>query len=160
MVDGGSTQQALNGDRSLDTLWAAQSALDRKVDILASDFHYFTVEIWREFQNLKNGGLQAPITTPATLAPTPVVRNTIVGTRVLRRPQLHDPLIQPEFSESDDDTPHQRFDFPHFGSDEEPTTDPYHRRRYRSCDNGFSDSKVKLDILFFDGYLHIEDYLD
>ncbi|PON73697.1 Zinc finger, CCHC-type [Parasponia andersonii] len=91
-------------------------------------------------------GYHAPATTTATLEPTLAVRNTTVGTRVPRRPQRHDPLIQLEFSESDDDAPHQRFDFSHFDSDEEPAKDPYHRRRYRGRDSGFSDFKAELQL--------------
>ncbi|KAI0513892.1 hypothetical protein KFK09_009924 [Dendrobium nobile] len=52
-----SKRAALDNDRSLNTLWEAQSSIIRQLEQITTEFFHFSVEIRNEIQSLKLVGL-------------------------------------------------------------------------------------------------------
>ncbi|KAI0496820.1 hypothetical protein KFK09_023144 [Dendrobium nobile] len=151
---------ATEESRTIDSLWANQENLNRQIDDIAADVQRLTVEFRREFNLLR---ARPPL--PHVRRPDPHERAN--GPRRRRemareRQWQHDPTMVQELSDSDGELPLYRGIPPVDSDDEEYGNqfDPEFRDQHRQRHYHHNDFKVKLDIPFFDGHLHIEDYLD
>ncbi|XP_028554101.1 uncharacterized protein LOC110105612 [Dendrobium catenatum] len=146
--------------RSLDALWANQKTFERRLDELSAEVQKLAVDIFREFNLIR--ARPPPIQTPQ-VDPT--------GIRPLRRrgantarPFRHTQAIFQDFSDSEEELQYpQENDL--LGSDEadEFNQQPVGCQRYRRPFPPHfpqGEFKAKLDIPYFDGRMHIEDYLD
>ncbi|PKU87240.1 hypothetical protein MA16_Dca009388 [Dendrobium catenatum] len=148
----GSKRLATGEDRSLDALWAKHADLAQQTEALAADFNRFFGEMRRELRLINarmDRNQTARVIPPATI---PAARRGFVADR--ERMQ-NNPVLNDSDSEEELESPNAR-DL----SDLEGEQGMVHRRRPLARDNYRSEFRVKLDIPFFDGKLHIEDYLD
>ncbi|XP_020702245.1 uncharacterized protein LOC110113876 [Dendrobium catenatum] len=146
--------------RSLETLWANQDNVNRRLDELAADVQRLTVEMRREF-NLHR--TRPPQQLPQREEP-PVNRPARRRGAAAGR-QLHCiPMNRQELSNSEEDMQMYRVNDLVESGEEEGGNQyhlDYHRhRRPAQLQHQPGEFKVKLDIPFFDVRMHIEDYLD
>ncbi|KAI0511898.1 hypothetical protein KFK09_012532 [Dendrobium nobile] len=142
--------------RSLDNLWELHSNLEQRLDELNTDVRRLSLEMRREFQAIRRE-LGRNHHKRATVQPTPDQerrnRDRIHGRR-------REPVI-PDLSDSEEDRSDQLNAELSTDYEEDQSPDQCERRR-RGAPYGrpHNEFRVKLDIPFFDGRLHIEDYLD
>ncbi|XP_020686424.1 uncharacterized protein LOC110102428 [Dendrobium catenatum] len=155
-------RQASDGDRSLEALWAAHNSTTKQLEELNAAFYRFTVEMRNIVQPIPPVPVPASVPVPDRRPPfqnprPPVPRDTARIGRNQRRP----PTPTPDLSESEDEINDEaNRDWPDSGEDEVDALPARHRGRGYPRHQGQNDFRVKLDIPFFDGKLHIEDYLD
>ncbi|XP_020674167.2 uncharacterized protein LOC110093578 [Dendrobium catenatum] len=154
-----SRRAASDDDRSLDALWALQTTISNQLTALAADVKQLALEIRRDRptrETVDPNALRGP-------------RELNVGrmTGSFERRERRNIATGFHFSDSDDEPlahrevpppqPVKRSD-----SDEDGELDypyPARRGRYRQH-RPHQEFRVKLDIPFFEGRLHIEDYLN
>ncbi|PKU80524.1 RNA-directed DNA polymerase [Dendrobium catenatum] len=140
-------------NRNLEALWASQDNINRRLDALTADVQRLTVEVRREF-NL-NRARQHDILPRRTMPHRGFNTDRQIGRIPSTHPELSDsdsdsimyPGADPVESEEDDDTHHYPPEFAR-------------RRRPVVRNQRPGEFKIKIDVPFFDGHLHIEDYLD
>ncbi|PKU81321.1 RNA-directed DNA polymerase [Dendrobium catenatum] len=139
-------------NRSLEALWAAHAGVEKRLDDIAAAVDRLTAALSREPPIVRTGegSFRAGRPAPATITPTEGHRGLPI--RMRRRAAL-----LPELSDSEED--HNSF-APEGFSDSEADLAERRPRRYAGRDRHQGEFRVKLDIPFFDGRLHIEDYLD
>ncbi|XP_020682380.1 uncharacterized protein LOC110099531 [Dendrobium catenatum] len=147
----GSNRVATDGEHSLEELWAGHTKLVRRTEEMAADMHHFFGEMRRELR-LINARLDR---NRAARTAAPILgQETRRGFMAEEEHQRNDRA--PVVTDSDEENDHVRSLEP---SDSEGEMIPNHRRHGRR-DRAQGDFRIKLDIPFFDGRLHIEDYLD
>ncbi|KAI0491611.1 hypothetical protein KFK09_025871 [Dendrobium nobile] len=159
MTDKGKTPVPGEG-RSVDALWENQATIMRQLESLAADVQRLMIDRRREFNLPRQRIPPHHPRREATPAMAPVRRRGMGLERLGRR--FHPPvseetdsdenvLTNPEenVTESDDNA-----EGPDFGQGNRGG-----RRRHFSQRNQ-AEFKIKVDIPFFDGHVHIEDYLD
>ncbi|KAI0495171.1 hypothetical protein KFK09_025321 [Dendrobium nobile] len=143
----GSRRVAPGEERSLEALWAEHRRLTQRVEEVATEAQQFQVDVRRDLRIILARLEHNP--TARTVVPNnpPPTRRGMEGRRIPNR-EMSDSeegmevLRELELSDSEEETGYQ------------------HRRRPRGNDRQHSEFRVKMDIPFFDGKLHIEDYLD
>ncbi|XP_028556926.1 uncharacterized protein LOC110109044 [Dendrobium catenatum] len=156
---------ATEDDRSLEALWTKHEGVNRRLDELSADVQRLTVEIRREFNLLRTGQTPHP---PFHRDETPANRPQPRRGEIPPRPNRHIPVYTQEISDSEDEAQMVRGNEVLESSEEDerdglrPRHGEYHRRRrpMQHHQHYPAEFKVRLDIPFFDGHLHIEDYLD
>ncbi|PKU85169.1 RNA-directed DNA polymerase [Dendrobium catenatum] len=147
-----SRRAASDDDRSLDALWAQQSSIQHQLAELASDFKRFSMEMKRELQSRDDrhqGRRQTPLKIPERKIEE---HNQNIGRR--------NPTPIQELSDSDEgEIPYQVQRQSDSDEDEYgfPRAAARGRMRFQRPQPEF---RAKLDIPFFEGRIHIEDYLD
>ncbi|PKU73240.1 RNA-directed DNA polymerase [Dendrobium catenatum] len=139
-------------DRSVEALWAAHAGVEKRLDDITAAVDRLAAALRREPPLGRTGEVQPRMVRPIQPAVTPTD-----GNRVLPMRRRHRQVLLPELSDSDE----ERITFnPEGFSDSD--VDPMERRprRFMGRDRHSGEFRVKLDIPFFDGRLHIEDYLD
>ncbi|XP_020702760.1 uncharacterized protein LOC110114275, partial [Dendrobium catenatum] len=133
-------------ERSLEALWAEHRRLSQHVEEVATEAQQFQADVRRDLRSILMRLDRNP-TMRTTMLFNPTGRRGIEGGRV------------PNRDASDSDEGVEMFRDLEL-SDSEEDTGYHHRRRIRGNDRQHSEFRVKMDIPFFDGRLHIEDYLD
>ncbi|XP_028553742.1 uncharacterized protein LOC114580414 [Dendrobium catenatum] len=148
----GSNRVAACEERSLDGLWAEHNNLVRRTEEISADMHHLFGELGRELRliNARLDRNQAartpgPVNLPATRRGFVAGRDCQRNTRVLESTDSEEEINLGRSVEQ---------------SDSEGEIIPNRRRRQTDRDRTHGDFRIKLDIPFFDGGLHIEDYLD
>ncbi|PKU85457.1 hypothetical protein MA16_Dca003197 [Dendrobium catenatum] len=146
--------------RTIDGLWASQEKLNRRIDELAVDVQRLTVAIRQGFN--PNMARDSPaLHREEVLANRFPPRGRNTHGHQVRHVQAH--VADPENSE-DETPPRRRGGNPRDSTEEESEdgwiVNEHRHRRRRQVPHYPGEFKVKLDILFFYGHLHIEDYLD
>ncbi|KAI0514154.1 hypothetical protein KFK09_010188 [Dendrobium nobile] len=152
MADG-SRRGTGDGDRSLEALWEAHANLDKRMEDVSGEMFRLSVDIRREFQALRND-----------------LRNNLPrrGNKQMAggrdRDREHGRRRAPIVSELTDSEIDGAGQFAEdVQSDSGDDYVPARTNRWRRggpYDRHQGEFRVKLDIPFFDGRLHIEDYLD
>ncbi|KAI0524322.1 hypothetical protein KFK09_003688 [Dendrobium nobile] len=146
-----SRRVAPGGDNSLEALWEAHIGLGRRTEELESDLNRFYNEIRQELR-----AISVRLDRLAPLRDIPRARRYGDNDRRLRREPPMD-----EASDSGEEVDEYRLSGL---SDSEDGAFNGHRwrnhRRNREVNRPHNEFRVKLDIPYFDGKLHIEDYLD
>ncbi|XP_028549525.1 uncharacterized protein LOC110110738 [Dendrobium catenatum] len=146
----GSKCPATEEDRSVEALWTAQASMARQMEALTTEFFRFSVEMRTEIRSLRTNrhfttrGPVAPATTPAL--------------RLHPRRRRHNAV--PIISDSEDEVEVQQPIEASDSAEEERPTYYGPARRYPTQHWEPGEFRIKLDISFFDGRLHIEYYLD
>ncbi|PKU80123.1 hypothetical protein MA16_Dca024582 [Dendrobium catenatum] len=146
--------------RTIDMLWASQDKVNQRIDELAADIQKLAVEVRRGFNP---NPARAPLNFHREERPAnrlPPRRRNAIGNQ-----GRYIPRNQAEPIDSGEETPPRRgYLNPAWSSGEETdegwTLNDQRRRRVPQFQQTAGEFKVKLDIPFFDGHLHIEDYLD
>ncbi|XP_028549531.1 uncharacterized protein LOC114579365 [Dendrobium catenatum] len=146
--------------RSLDALWANQKNLDRRLDDLSADLQKLAVDIRHEFNLIRARPppFHPPVAEPQGVRP--LRRRGVTAAKQFRNV----PAAMQDFSDSEEELPFQReADF--MESEDAEDEIPYRGEcpRYRRAFHHrlpHNEFKAKLDIPYFDGRMHIEDYLD
>ncbi|KAI0520448.1 hypothetical protein KFK09_007923 [Dendrobium nobile] len=147
----GSKRPAVEEDHSLEAMWATQANIARQLETLTAEFFRFTAEMRTEIRSLRTNRAQPPLVRPVAPATTPVLRP-------YRGRRFHTtvPTVSDSEEEGELQQPLEVSD-----STEEDRTNYYEQpRRYPAPPRQQGEFRIKLDIPFFDGRLHIEDYLD
>ncbi|KAI0495115.1 hypothetical protein KFK09_025262 [Dendrobium nobile] len=148
-----SSKRATSEDnRSLEALWAAHAGVEKRLDEIAAAVERLTAAFRREPPVARLGEVPLRTGRPAPPIITPTEDNRGFQTRGRRRPTL-----LPEFSDSEEERGSL---MPEGFSDSDADLMDRRPRRYNARDRHQGEFRVKLDIPFFDGRLHIEDYLD
>ncbi|KAI0530516.1 hypothetical protein KFK09_000060 [Dendrobium nobile] len=150
-----SRRVAPGNDNSLEALWLEHNNLAQQSEELASDVHRIYGELRQELRDIKARleRLQ-PVRTTVQMAGTATRREI----EQERQRQRGSQII--EASDSEEEL-HQLPPFRNLElSDSEEEVSLRRRRRPRGADRPHGEFKVKLDIPYFDGKLHIEDFLD
>ncbi|XP_020691321.2 uncharacterized protein LOC110105961 [Dendrobium catenatum] len=151
-----SSRKALDDDRSLEAVWAAQASINRQLDELRADFFRLSTDLRNDMLDLKTsignalGRAPQPTTAPSVprgppgragqcRAPRPVIREVLDSEEENDFPNCH------ELTDSGNDEQFQYCERP---------------RHHRANQTGQGEFRIKMDIPFFEGRLHIEDYLD
>ncbi|KAI0501107.1 hypothetical protein KFK09_019325 [Dendrobium nobile] len=160
MTDRGK-EPATEGTLSLEALWANQNAVNRRLDELAANLQRLTVELRREFNLNRMRPPYQPQRRDGTPVNRPMPNRGMPDNRDFIRTQTN--IL--ELSDSEEDTPaYRRTDY--LDSGEEEVGGNAHHLQYRRhrratpYQHSQGEFKVKLDIPFFDGHMHIDDYLD
>ncbi|XP_020698415.2 uncharacterized protein LOC110111061 [Dendrobium catenatum] len=148
-----SRRVAPGDDRSLEALWAEHTGLAQHTEVLETDFRRFCEEIRRDLRNLHAQMERPPMPRTGLPATIPAARRGIGGGR---NPQFDVPVNAGSDSEGVD----QFGVLEDMTDSEDDMAAPIRRRRQRGAERYPGEFKVKLDIPYFDGKLHIEDYLD
>ncbi|KAI0495130.1 hypothetical protein KFK09_025277 [Dendrobium nobile] len=142
-----SRRLATGEDRSLDALWTEHRRLAQHVEEVATEAQQFQADVRRDLRTILARLDRTPAVRTAAANNPPAVRRGLDGGRNLNR----------EISDSDEGAElFRELEL----SDSEEEFGYQHRRRQRGNDRQHSEFRVKMDIPFFDGKLHIEDYLD
>ncbi|KAI0500296.1 hypothetical protein KFK09_018508 [Dendrobium nobile] len=150
-----SRRAASDDDRSSDALWNTLTNINKELAGLTADFKQFVLETRRDIQILKQNQVVAPGARRAIQGDDTPVRRVPQG---MERTLRGYPVLNTADSDSEDDMePIQPNDFG------DPEGRVYGDRmgigHNRNRPNQ-SEFRVKIDIPFFEGCLHIEDYLD
>ncbi|XP_020679500.1 uncharacterized protein LOC110097468 [Dendrobium catenatum] len=148
----GSSHPRPDGDRSLEALWENHRQTSKQLEELMTTFGRFAEEMRNELRQIRVA--TDPAARPFAPATIPEVRPpTRLGPM-----QRRAPVMIPEYSDSEEDVlPRQE----QSDSDGEIfLPHPTGRRRHRQQRIETDGFRIKMDIPFFDGRLHIEDYLD
>ncbi|KAI0493184.1 hypothetical protein KFK09_027460 [Dendrobium nobile] len=148
----GSKRLATGEDRSLEALWVEHANLARTTEALSADVNQFFGEMRQELRLIQARLDRNQTTRMIPPATTPATRRGFGADRE-RLPNN----IAPEVSESEEEL---EIDNTLEISDSEEEPGMARRRRPWPRERQHSEFRVKLDIPFFDGKLHIEDYLD
>ncbi|XP_020692921.1 uncharacterized protein LOC110107104 [Dendrobium catenatum] len=145
------SKRNVEDDRSLEALWTAQNSMARQMEALTTEFFRFSAEMRTEIRSLRTNQPNAAMGRPVAPATTPVLRPPHGRRSHTAVPIVsdsdEDEGVQPQMDASDS----AEEDRPHF----------YEQlRRYPPQQRQNGEFRIKLDIPFFDGRLHIEDYLD
>ncbi|PKU66437.1 hypothetical protein MA16_Dca009680 [Dendrobium catenatum] len=147
----GSKRPAVEEDHSLEAMWVTQANIARQLETLTTEFFRFFAEIKTEIRSLRTNRTLQAAGRPVPRATTPTQR-PFHGRRAR--------TANPVFSDSDDDTEWQQ-PFEASESADEDRANYYEQpRRHLIPPRQQGEFRIKLDIPFFDGRLHIEDYLD
>ncbi|XP_020700689.2 uncharacterized protein LOC110112721 [Dendrobium catenatum] len=145
---------------SLESVWANQNTLRNQLETLSADVQRLHIEIRREFNlNRARPQLHPPHRNDFPAPHTMPRRGINPGRQPRTMPTFHQ-----EMSDSEEETiMNPVMDF--VESDEEDGTlrIPPENRQYRRPAMPPSrpgEFKIKVDVPYFDGHLHIEDYLD
>ncbi|XP_028552342.1 uncharacterized protein LOC114580101 [Dendrobium catenatum] len=151
-----SSHRVPDDDRSLDALWATQVSIARQLNELRADFLRISTELRNEMLDLRASVNTVPDLVPPPPAAIPAPR-VPYGRADLRRPPR--PTL-PEITDSEGEVDFPNYRDP-FGSGDEEQLRYYERPRHHGRHHSNpGEFRVKLDIPFFEGRLHIEDYLD
>ncbi|XP_028551234.1 uncharacterized protein LOC110091993 [Dendrobium catenatum] len=148
----GSSHPRPDGDRSLEALWETHRQTSKQLEELMTTFGRFAEEMRNELRQIRvatNPGAR-PFVPAAIPEQRPPVRQGAMHRRA--------PVTIPEYSGSDEEeVPRQE----HSDSEGEIFFPQQTRgRRHHMQRNESEGFRIKLDIPFFDGRLHVEDYLD
>ncbi|XP_028550837.1 uncharacterized protein LOC110096704 [Dendrobium catenatum] len=145
------SKRTVEDDRSLEALWTAQNSMARQMEALTTEFFRFSAEMRTEIRSLRTNPPAAAIRRAVAPATTPVMRPHR-GRRL--------PTAVPVVSGSEDEEGVQpQLEVSDSAEEDEPNF--YEQpRRYLPPQRQNGEFRIKLDIPFFDGRLHIEDYLD
>ncbi|XP_020677817.1 uncharacterized protein LOC110096287 [Dendrobium catenatum] len=148
-----SSKRATSEDnQSLEALWAAHAGVKKRLEEIAAVVDRLATVVRREPPVARTGELPFRTRRHAPPIITPVEGNRGYQNRGRRRLALLS-----ELSDSEED----RGSFiPEGFSDSDVELGDRRPRRYAGRDRNQGEFRVKLDIPFFDGRLHIEDYLD
>ncbi|KAI0499806.1 hypothetical protein KFK09_018014 [Dendrobium nobile] len=139
-------------NRSLEALWATHAGVEKRLDDIAAAVERLTVVLRREPPFARTEEMPPRMVRPSPPTVTPAEGNRVFPNSGRRRPAL-----LPELFDSEED----RVSFnPEVFSDSDADLGERRPRRYTGRDRHQGEFRVKLDIPFFDGRLHIEDYLD
>ncbi|XP_028552635.1 uncharacterized protein LOC110101527 [Dendrobium catenatum] len=138
-------------DQSLEALWAEHRKLAQRMEEVATEAQQFQLEMRRDLRAIL-ARLERKAVRMTTPNYPPMVRRGMNVGRTANRD-----LPRQEVSDSDEEAELLReLEL----SDSEEETGYQHRRRTRGTERNHGEFRVKMDISFFDGKLHIEDYLD
>ncbi|XP_020679468.2 uncharacterized protein LOC110097438 [Dendrobium catenatum] len=139
-------------DRSLEDLWAEHRKLAQQVEEAATEAQMFQTEVRRDLRMIFVRLERNPAMRMATPNNHPAARRGLDAGRIANQE-----VQRCEVSDSEDEADLIReLEL----SDSEEDEGFHHRRRQRGTERNHGEFRVKLDIPFFDGKLHIEDYLD
>ncbi|KAI0507593.1 hypothetical protein KFK09_013719 [Dendrobium nobile] len=148
----GSSHPRPDDDRSLESLWESHRQTSKQLEDLMNTFGRFAEEMRNELRQIR--AATTPVARPFVPATIPELRAPVRQVPAPRR----FPVPMPEYSESDEE------DIPRAeqtDSEGEIVFPPPTRgRRHRPPRMETDGFRIKMDIPFFDGRLHIEDYLD
>ncbi|XP_020682413.1 uncharacterized protein LOC110099561 [Dendrobium catenatum] len=142
---------AVGEDHGLEALWTEHRHLARRTEDIANNIDRLFGEMRRELRLINarlDRNVHARTVTPVVM---PAVRREPVTDRE-RQQDIQRPI------ESDSDVELRQFNLGELTDSEEP--DLIRRPRRNARDRYPGEFRVKLDIPFFEGKLHIEDFLD
>ncbi|KAI0498353.1 hypothetical protein KFK09_021594 [Dendrobium nobile] len=147
-------------NRTLEMLWANQDNVNRRIDAIAADLQKLSVDFRREFNLLRARPIHQDHHRDEGRANRTYPRRRIEGDRQERLLQVN----PQDASDSEEDLNPVRGGNQIYSSGEEVDNRygmNHHRERvYPQYRRHPGEFKVKMDIPFFDGHLHIEDLLD
>ncbi|KAI0495827.1 hypothetical protein KFK09_022130 [Dendrobium nobile] len=152
----GSSRTTLGDDRSLDALWREQTKLAKQLEELNASFNRFAMKVRQGLPANRVRETANPVGRRAT---------TIHGLQMMRNPyglgrdrRRIEHFTDSGGSEEEVEVPH-----PVENSDSENKAAPFphfQRQTFGHQQRINGEFRIKLDIPFFDGRLHIEDFLD
>ncbi|KAI0493337.1 hypothetical protein KFK09_027614 [Dendrobium nobile] len=159
MADRGK-EPAVEGTRTLEMLWANQDIVNRRIDEVAAEVQKLAAEFRREFNLLRARPMNQEQYREEARAHRTLPRRR--GETEQHGRLLH---VNPHgASDSEEDIIPARGEHHSYSSEEEVDNrygvNPIRNRRNPQYRRHSGEFKVKMDIPFFDGHLHIEDFLD
>ncbi|PKU77966.1 uncharacterized protein LOC114579829 [Dendrobium catenatum] len=153
-------EPATEGVRTLEALWTRQEDVNRRIDEIAVEMQRLAMDVRREFNLLRTRPVNPVRHRDEARTNQPMPRRRTEGERHGRHHQ--ETRIDPTDSE-DDPLPTRGFTPPYSSGEEVDdfvNTEQRRNRRPQPYRQHHGEFKVKMDIPFFDGHIHIEDYLD
>ncbi|PKU62072.1 RNA-directed DNA polymerase [Dendrobium catenatum] len=145
-----------DGARNLDTLWELHDNLNQRLDEISNDLFRLSMDMRREFQAIRT---EMEESRRHRQQPPNVTDPCRGGRRRIPDRRRLPPSSELTDSEEDEQEP-LNADVPSESEEDQLPNAICRRRRGDFNRRPQGEFRVKLDIPFFDGRLHIEDYLD